>query len=59
MAALIILALLGSGLGAYFLFFHTNNPTVVPPVAGGQAVFLSSGQFNSGTAQGMDRFYQE
>jgi eukaryotic-like serine/threonine-protein kinase len=53
LVALVILALLGSGLGAYFLFFHKNNPPVALPVPGGQAIFLSSGQFNSGTAQGI------
>jgi serine/threonine protein kinase len=53
LVVLVILALLGSGLGAYFLFFHKNNPTVAVLVPGGQAVFLSSGQFNTGTAQGI------
>ena len=51
--ALVILALLGSGLGAYFLFLHKNNPPVALQVPGGQAVFLSSGQFDFGTAQGI------
>ncbi len=53
LVALIILALLGSVLGAYFLFFHKNNPPVALQVPGGQAVFLSSGQFDFGTAQGI------
>ncbi len=53
LVALVILALLGSGLGAYFIFFQKNNPPVALQVPGGQAVFLSSGQFNSGTAQGI------
>ncbi len=48
---LVILALLGSGLGVYFTFFHKNN--LPAPVAGGQAFFLSSGQFDTGTAQGI------
>jgi serine/threonine protein kinase len=51
LVVLVILALLGSGLGAYFVFFHKNNPPV--PVPGGQAFFLSSGQFDFGTAQGI------
>jgi eukaryotic-like serine/threonine-protein kinase len=51
LVVLVILALLGSGLGAYFAFFHKNNPPV--PVPGGQAFFLSSGQFDFGTAQGI------
>jgi len=51
LVALVILALLGSGLGAYFVFFHKNNPPV--PVPGGEAFFLSSGQFDFGTAQGI------
>lgn len=53
LVVLVILALLGSGLGAYFLFFHKSNQPVALQVPGGQAVFLSSGQFNSGTAQGI------
>lgn len=51
MVVLVILALLGSGLGVYFAFFHKNN--LPAPVAGGQAFFLSSGQFDTGTAQGI------
>jgi serine/threonine protein kinase len=51
LVVLVILALLGSALGTYFVFFHKNNPPV--PVTGGQAFFLSSGQFDFGTAQGI------
>jgi eukaryotic-like serine/threonine-protein kinase len=50
--ALVILALLGSGVGAYFLFFHQQNQAGVP-VPGGQAFFLSSGQLDVSTAQGI------
>ena len=53
LVALVILALLGSGLSAYFLFFHKNTPPIALQVPGGQAVFLSSGQFDFGTAQGI------
>ena len=49
---LLVLVLLGSGLGAYLAFFHKNSPPPAP-IAGGQAFFLSSGQLNSGTAQGI------
>ncbi|TMF50428.1 MAG: hypothetical protein E6I32_04155 [Chloroflexi bacterium] len=49
--ALVILVLLGSGLGAYFAFFSKSSPPA--PIPGGQAFFLSSGQFNTGTAQGI------
>jgi eukaryotic-like serine/threonine-protein kinase len=51
LAALLILVLLGSGLGAYFAFFHKTTPPA--PAPGGQAFFLSSGQFDTGTAQGI------
>ncbi|HVB75135.1 MAG TPA: protein kinase [Ktedonobacteraceae bacterium] len=53
LVALVILALLGAGLGAYFTFFHKNSQSVVVPVPGGQAFFLSSSQFDFGTAQGI------
>lgn len=53
LAVIIILALLGSAASAYFLFFHKNNAPVAGPVPGGQAAFLSSGQFDFGTAQGI------
>ncbi len=51
--ALVILALLGSGLGVYFTLFHKSNQPAALPAPGGQAGFLSSGQFNLGTAQGI------
>ena len=53
LVVLVILALLSSALGAYFVFFHKNNPPIPVPVPGGQAFFLSSGQFDFGTAQGI------
>ncbi len=52
LVALVILALLGSGVGAYFAFFHQNQAPVAP-VSVGQAYFLSSGQYNFSTAQGI------
>ena len=51
LAVLLVLVLLGSALGAYLAFFHKNSPPA--PIAGGQAFFLSSGQLNAGTAQGI------
>jgi hypothetical protein len=48
---LLVLVVLGSSLGAYLVFFHKNSPPA--PIQGGQAFFLSSGQLNSGTAQGI------
>ncbi|GAC1566099.1 MAG: hypothetical protein NVS3B14_06320 [Ktedonobacteraceae bacterium] len=53
LVALVILALLGSGLGAYFVFIHKNNQPLAVPVPGGQAFFLSSGQYDVKTAQGI------
>jgi len=53
LVVLVILALLGSGLGAYFAFFHKNNQPIVAQVPGGQAFFLSSGQYDFGTSQGI------
>ncbi len=50
---LVVLALLGSGLGAYFVFFHKANQPVAAQVPGGQAFFLSSGQYDFGTSQGI------
>ena len=55
LVAIVVLALLGSGVGAYFVFFrssHQNNSPGVP-VPGGLAFFLSSGQFDVSTAQGI------
>ena len=50
--ALVVLALLVSGVGAYFVFSHQQNQAAVP-TPGGQAFFLSSGQFDVSTAQGI------
>ena len=52
LVALVILALLGSGVGAYFAFFHQNQAPAAP-VSVGQAYFLSSGQYNFSSAQGI------
>ena len=52
--ALLILVLLGSGLGAYFVFFHAKSNSTPPVVTSvGQAYFLSSGQYNFKSAQGI------
>lgn len=49
---LLVVALLGSSLGAFlFLRNKANQPAAVPP--GGQAFFLSSGQLDPGSAQGI------
>jgi len=48
---LVIVALLGSSLGAFLILRNkTNQPAVIP---GGQAYFLSSGQLDPGSAQGI------
>lgn len=52
LVALVILALLGSGVGAYFTFFHANSAPPAP-ISVGQAYFLSSGQYNFASAQGI------
>jgi len=52
LVSLVLLALLGSGLGVYFGFFHKNSPPVAAP-GGGQVSFLSSGQLNTNSAQGI------
>jgi eukaryotic-like serine/threonine-protein kinase len=49
--ALVIVALLGSGLGAFLVLHNQSNPPAV--IMGGQAFFLSSGQLNPGSAQGI------
>ncbi len=51
LVGIVILALLGSGLGVYLGFFHKNNSPAAAP--GGQAFFLSSGQLNINSAQGI------
>jgi len=48
---LAIVALLGSTLGAFLLIRNRSNQLAVVP--GGQAYFLSSGQFDPGSAQGI------
>ena len=57
LVALVIIVLLGSGLGTYLVFFR-NRATgqVSPPVANqvlGQSFFVSSGQLNPVSAQGI------
>ncbi len=48
---LLVVALLGSSLGAFLVLHNkTNQPAAVP---GGQAFFLSSGQLDPGSAQGI------
>jgi eukaryotic-like serine/threonine-protein kinase len=48
---LVLVALLGSGLGAYLVLHNkVNQPAVIP---GGQAFFLSSGQLDPNSAQGI------
>ncbi len=49
--ALVIVALIGSSLGAFFVLRNKTNQAAV--IAGGQAYFLSSGQFDPGSAQGI------
>jgi len=50
--AVVIVALIGSSLGA-FLVLHNKPNQQAAVVAGGQAYFLSSGQFDPGSAQGI------
>lgn len=47
---LILLALVGGGLGAYLTFGSRGTPVAV---SGGQVFFVSSGQFNPKSAQGI------
>ena len=48
---LVIVALIGSSLGAFVVLRNkTNQPAVIP---GGQAYYLSSGQLDPGSAQGI------
>jgi serine/threonine protein kinase len=51
LVALVILVLLGSSLGVYLAFFRQNQQAAA--VSGGQAFFLSSGQLNPTSAQGI------
>jgi serine/threonine protein kinase len=48
--ALILLALIGGGLGAYFTFVPRGAPVAA---SGGQVFFVSSGQFDPKSAQGI------
>ncbi|HEY0754567.1 MAG TPA: protein kinase [Ktedonobacteraceae bacterium] len=50
LVALLLCLLLGGGLGSYFLFFHHNTPVVS---GSGQVFFVSSGQFDPNSAQGI------
>lgn len=50
LVTLLLLALIGGGLGVYFKFFHTTTPVVS---SGGQVFFVSSGQFDPKSAQGI------
>ncbi|MGZ3629556.1 MAG: serine/threonine-protein kinase [Ktedonobacteraceae bacterium] len=50
--AVVMVALIGSSLGA-FLVLHNKPNQQAAAVAGGQAYFLSSGQFDPGSAQGI------
>jgi serine/threonine protein kinase len=50
LVTLLLLALIGGGLGVYFKFFHTTTPVVS---SGGQIFFVSSGQFDPKSAQGI------
>jgi len=49
---LVIIVLLGSALGAFLVFFNRNNQVAAGP-PGGQTFFLSSGQLNPASAQGI------
>src|SRR5205807_5197673 len=57
LVVLVVIVLLGSGVGAYLVFFQKNTTGQVPPVAAnpvvGQAFFVSSGQLNPDSAQGI------
>ncbi|HEY1349519.1 MAG TPA: protein kinase [Ktedonobacteraceae bacterium] len=50
LVTLMLLALVGGGLGTYFTFFHRVAPL---PASGGQVFFVSSGQFDPKSAQGI------
>ncbi len=52
LVALLIVVLLGGGVGAYFVFFH-SKPAPLVPTSVGQAYFLSSGQYNFHSPQGI------
>jgi serine/threonine protein kinase len=50
LVTLMLLALVGGGLGTYFTFFHRVAPVIA---SGGQVFFVSSGQFDPKSAQGI------
>jgi len=52
LAALLILALIGSGLGAYFAFFSKSTAPVAPTIVG-HAYFASSGLLSPDSKQGI------
>jgi serine/threonine protein kinase len=52
LAALLILALIGSSLGAYFAFFSKGNSPAAPQVVG-HAYFVSSGLLSPNSRQGI------
>ena len=51
LAAILILALIGSALGAYFTFFSKGTATTTPPIVG-HAYFVSSGLLNASSNAG-------
>ncbi len=53
LAALLILALIGSALGAYFAFFSKGATTSTTPQIIGRAYFVSSGLLNASSSQGI------
>src|SRR6266700_4078800 len=53
LAALLILALIGSALGAYFAFFSKGATTSTTPQMIGRAYFVSSGLLNASSSQGI------
>ena len=53
LATLLILALIGSALGAYFAFFSKGATTSTTPQIVGHAYFVSSGLLNASSSQGI------
>lgn len=51
--AVLLLVLVSSGVGAFYLFTHQSSPPASHIVTG-NALFLSSGQLNANTTQGLD-----
>src|SRR5258708_9147953 len=50
--ALLVIVLLVSGLGSFFLLTHQSNTLVTANQVVGHAFFVSSGQLNEGNSQG-------